>query len=72
MESLGGEYVVWDKAREIAFIAPGRRDVVAEFRVDDCMLEEIRAAAASGDKVLHWCETKIRDLSGDLVAKVRA
>ena len=71
MESLGPDYVVWDKAGEIEFVAPGRRDVLAEFRIADNMLEDLRAAAAGGEKVLHWCETEIHDIGGELVAKVR-
>ncbi len=71
MEALGREYVVWDQAGAIDFIAPGRGDVIAEFRVDDALLDELRTAAADGGKVLRWLETEVRALDGTLVARVR-
>ncbi len=71
MESLGRDYVVWDKAAEIDFIAPGRGDVIAEFRVEDSVLAELRAASADGSKVLRWFSTEVRSLEGELVARVR-
>jgi len=71
LEALRHEYIVWDKAGEIEFIAPGRSDVIAEIRIDDAMLAEIRAATASGDKHLRWCDTEIKTESGELIARVR-
>src|SRR6478672_6984712 len=53
MEALRHEYVVWDKAAAIDFIAPGREDVYAEFRLDDSVLDELRAATANGEKTLR-------------------
>jgi acyl-coenzyme A thioesterase PaaI-like protein len=71
MECLGRDYMVWDQAGEIHFIAPGREDVYAEFRVDDALLDELRAATANGEKVLRWFDTDIRTAGGELVARVR-
>ena len=71
MRCLGRDYIVWDKAGEIEFVAPGRSDVFAEFRVDDALLDEIRAAAAGGEKVLRWCETAVTAADGQVVARVR-
>jgi acyl-coenzyme A thioesterase PaaI-like protein len=72
LESLGRDYIVWDKAGAIDFIAPGRGDVIAEFRLDESVLDELRAATADGSKHLRWFETAIRDArSGELVAKAR-
>lgn len=71
LQCLGRDYIVWDKAAEIEFIAPGRDDVFAEFHIDDAMLDDIRAATADGEKTLHWCETPITTASGELVARVR-
>src|SRR3546814_14140998 len=61
----------WDKAATSEFVKPGRGTVVAEFRLDDTVLEQIRAATAGGDKHLHWFETPVRDAGGDTVALVR-
>ena len=71
LKSLGDDYIVWDQAGEIRFIAPGREDVFAEFRVDDALLDELRDATASGEKYLRWFDTDIRTASGERVASVR-
>jgi len=71
LEALRHEYIVWDQAGEIEFIAPGRSDVIAEIRIEDAMLDEIRAATAHGEKYLRWCETEIKTTDGELIARVR-
>lgn len=71
MHQLGDEYVVWDRRAEIEFVRPGTSTVRAEFRVDPGLVEEIRQAAAGGDRVLRWLETDIVDRSGEVVARVR-
>ncbi|MFI8481949.1 DUF4442 domain-containing protein [Pseudomonas sp. NPDC078700] len=70
MENLGREYIVWDKAANIDFIAPGKGPVFAEFSIDDGLLEDIRARTASGDKYLPVLQVEVRDGAGTLVAKV--
>jgi acyl-coenzyme A thioesterase PaaI-like protein len=71
LEALGRDYIVWDKAGEIEFIAPGRADVIAEIRLDDAYLDELRAATANGEKYLRWCETQIKTADGELIARMR-
>ncbi len=72
MECLGRDYIVWDRAAEIDFVAPGKGDVIAEFRVEDAVLDELRAATSAGDKHLRWFEAEIRAVDGnELVARVR-
>jgi len=71
LRRLGGEHLVWDQAGEIRFEKPGRGTVVAEFRLDDAVVEEIRAAAAGGEKVLRWFDTDVTDAAGHVVARVR-
>jgi acyl-coenzyme A thioesterase PaaI-like protein len=71
MRGLGRDYIVWDKAGEIDFVAPGRETVYATFRVDDALLDEIRAATADGAKYLRWCETVVCTPGGEIVARVR-
>lgn len=68
---LGRGYVVWDKAAEIEFVAPGRKDVFAEFRIDDAVLDEIRAATVDGGKYLRWFEIDLVDAAGETIARVR-
>ncbi len=71
MECLGRDYIVWDKAAEIEFVAPGKEDVFAEFHVDDVLLDEIRSATASGEKYLRWLPIEVKTASGELIARVK-
>jgi acyl-coenzyme A thioesterase PaaI-like protein len=71
MHRLGGDYYVWDKAGAIDFVAPGRADVYASFHLTEAVVDELRAAAAGGDKVLRWFETEVATASGEVVARVR-
>ncbi|HEY6940930.1 DUF4442 domain-containing protein [Dokdonella sp.] len=71
MRGLGRDYIVWDKAGGIEFVAPGREAVYADFRVDDALLDGIRSATAHGDKCLRWCETVVCTARGEVVARVR-
>jgi len=71
MHRLGPDYYVWDKAGSIDFVAPGREDVYAHFHLDDATVDELRAAAAGGDKVLHWFDTDVVTASGQVIARVR-
>lgn len=71
MEALRHEYIVWDKAGEIDFVAPGREDVFAEFRLDEAVLDELRAATADGAKILRWFEVDVKTVGGEVIARVR-
>ncbi len=71
LECLGRDYIVWDQAGAIDFVAPGREDVYAEFRIEESALAELRAEAAGGEKVLRWFETEIKTAGGEVVARVR-
>lgn len=84
MRSLGRDYIVWDRAGEIAFLKPGRGVVHAEFALGEDVLDTLRTAAsgqpvrddpalsitASG-AVLRWFDTNVLDAQGDVVARVR-
>jgi hypothetical protein len=72
MHNLGGEYLVWDKAGSIEYVAPGRGTVRARFQLTEERLAEIRAQAAGGEKVLPEFQVEIRHSHDDsLVALVR-
>ncbi|MDE2249371.1 MAG: DUF4442 domain-containing protein [Xanthomonadaceae bacterium] len=71
MHQLGKDYYVWDKAGSIDFVAPGYEDVYAHFKLDPDTVDELRAAAANGDKVLRWFETEVKTASGKVIAVVR-
>ncbi len=68
MECLGGDYIVWDKAADIEFVAPGREDVFANFLVGESALDEIRTATANGEKYLRWFPIDVKTASGEVIA----
>lgn len=70
MENLGRDYIVWDKAADIDFISPGKGRVHAEFRIDQALLDEVRARTADGSKYLPKMRVEVRDDQGTLVARV--
>ena len=71
LRRIGPDYLVWDQAGEIQFLRPGKGTVVAEFRLDDAVVDEIRGAAAGGEKVLRWFEVDVCNTEGEVVARVR-
>ncbi|UGY94715.1 DUF4442 domain-containing protein [Streptomyces gobiensis] len=71
VNSLGKEYIVWDKTGEIDFVSPGRGDVFAEFKLTEDRLEEIRSATADGSKALPWFESTVTSPDATVVARVR-
>ncbi|MNJ54756.1 DUF4442 domain-containing protein [Pseudomonas sp. DG56-2] len=70
IELLGREYIVWDKAASIDFIAPGKGPVFADLRIGDELLADIREHTAGGKKYLPKLQVDIRDAAGELVAQV--
>jgi hypothetical protein len=72
MHNLGGEYLVWDKSGSIEYVAPGRGTVRARFGLTEQRVADIRAQAASGEKVLPEFQVEVRHAESDaLVALVR-
>jgi hypothetical protein len=71
LRRLGDDYIVWDRAAEIRFLAPGRTDVVAQFEVTEDVLDELRAEAAEHGRALRWFETEVVGTDGTVVARVR-
>jgi acyl-coenzyme A thioesterase PaaI-like protein len=72
MHNLGGDYLVWDKAGSIEYVAPGRGMVRARFALTEQRVAEIRAQAAGGEKVLPEFQVEVRHAESDaLVALVR-
>lgn len=71
IRNLGRDYLVWDKAATIEYVAPGRGTMVAEFHLDEAVLEELRTATAGGEKHLRWFDVDVRDGGGAVVARVR-
>lgn len=70
-QNLGPDYTVWDRSAEIEFLAPGRTAVTAEFTLHQDTIDELRAAAEGGQKVLHWFNNDITAADGTVVARTR-
>ena len=70
IQSLGPDYVVWDKAGSIEYHKPGTGVVSARFRLDETQLQDIRLRTASGEKYLPELQVDILDQAGDIVATV--
>ena len=70
MENLGKDYIVWDKAANIDFIAPGRETVKAHFRLSKEEIERVRVAAESGNAVYPEYPIEVLGEDGLVVARV--
>lgn len=70
IHNLPRDYLVWDKAASIDFVAPGRSRVSATFRLEDADLSAIRRMTETGDKHLHVFRTDVVDAEGLVVARV--
>jgi hypothetical protein len=70
IESLGRDYVVWDKSASIRFRRPGKGTVTASFRISDEQVEEIRRQLETEEKVEPSFVVKITDCDGAVVAEV--
>lgn len=71
LHNLGPDYFVWDKAGEIEFVKPGRGTVGTDFVLSQAVIDDLKAEAAAGGKVLKWFDNEILDASGEVVARVR-
>ncbi len=71
MENLGNDYIVWDKAANIDFVAPGRGTVTAQFRLTQKNIEQVRNAAASGKAVFPEYTIDVLAEDGTVVARVK-
>ncbi|AOE49067.1 DUF4442 domain-containing protein [Kangiella sediminilitoris] len=70
LHQMGRNYVVWDKKSEIKFIKPGRKDVFAEFNIEEQQLDEFKKQLETQSKIEPVFEVDIIDADGTLIAKV--
>ena len=68
--NLGDDYLVWDKAGSIEYLAPGRARVWARFELAQSDLDHITRMTESGDKHLHLFKVDVQDDDGMVVARV--
>jgi hypothetical protein len=64
------DYVAWDKSATLRFRRPGRGRVRAEFRVDDAILDQIRAEVAAHGKSEPVFLVRVLDEEDKLVAEI--
>ncbi len=69
-QMLGRDYIVWDKAARIEFVAPGRGTVRARFEISRDRAQEIRAAADASGKTEPIFHAEVLDGDGNTVARV--
>lgn len=70
IKALGPDYIVWDHSASIRFVRPGRGTVSAEFRIDESMLDEVRAATEAGERTLKTHPVTVVDEAGETVARI--
>jgi hypothetical protein len=70
VEALGPGWIVWDKAATIRFRRPGRGTVSARFVIPPQKVEEIRAEAATADRLEPVFVAQVCDAAGEVVAEV--
>jgi hypothetical protein len=69
-QSLGPDYLVWDKSGSIDVLAPARGRVWARLELNSADLERIRQLTESGDKHLHLFRADLCDAEGMAIARV--
>lgn len=70
INTLGRDYVVWDKAAKIEFKKPGRGKVTARFQFSEEEIAHIKATADSQEKYFFDRDVDILDETGEVVASV--
>ena len=70
IRNLDDKYYVWDKSANIEYLSPARSTVIANYRLDDQMIETIRKNTDQGQKYLHEIPVDIVDLDNKLIARV--
>ncbi len=70
MQLLGRDYLVWDKAGRIEFVAPGRGTVYADIRLTDEQIAEAKAKTVHGEKYEPTMHIEIVNGKGELIARV--
>ena len=69
-QNLGKGYIIWDQASKIEFLKPGKGKVHASFNITQEQLDEIIAAAESGEKILRDFVVDVKDQDDDVVARI--
>ncbi|MCB4203619.1 DUF4442 domain-containing protein [Deferribacterales bacterium Es71-Z0220] len=71
MNSLGRDYIVWDKSAEIDFVKATKKKVYCTVAITDEIINEIKDKTANGDKYYPEFTLKIIDGEENLIARVK-
>ena len=70
MANLGRDYIIWDKAASIRYRTPGRGTVLAEFRLTEVQLDDIREKLKTQTKYEPTFTVEVKDKQGAVIAAV--
>lgn len=70
LQTLGREYIVWDKSAGIRYLKPGRTHVTAHFNLTDEILNHIRKTLETQEKMDWTTVIQIKDLNNEVIAEV--
>lgn len=70
IETLGRDYIVWDKAAQIKFKRPGRGTVYANFKLDPQKVIDIKNDLEMEPKINIAFDVNILDKEGNVIAEV--
>jgi acyl-coenzyme A thioesterase PaaI-like protein len=68
--SLASDYMVWDKAGSIEYLAAARGRVWARLELLEEDVQQIQRMTANGDKHLHLFSVDVRDDEGMTIARI--
>jgi len=71
MNSLGRDYIIWDKSAWIDFIKATKKRVYCTVTVTDEIINEIKEKTANGEKFYPEFNLDIVDIDENLIAKVK-
>uniref|UniRef100_A0A7R9X0E9 DUF4442 domain-containing protein n=1 Tax=Craspedostauros australis TaxID=1486917 RepID=A0A7R9X0E9_9STRA len=66
MHVLGKEYIVWDKSASIEYVSPGKSTVIANFKLDDVLMQSIKTLQP-GEKRFETLEVEVIDKKSNKV-----
>ena len=69
LNTLGNEFIVWDKAGRINYVKPGRTTVTAEFFLEDDLVSSLRSMKPNEKRVFDL-PVNVKDIKGDVIAEV--
>ena len=66
---LGKDFVVWDQAASIKYVAPGKGCVTAEFQLEDSLVQSLQEMDLEEKRVFDL-PVDVTDKSGNIVAQI--